>query len=202
MTTTIIELLRHGQVEGDDVFRGSTDVKLSDTGWQQMERATQGDNTWDMIISSPLLRCQNFANHLAERHRLPIDDRSALQEIDFGRWEGCTPDDILVTDNQLLQDWWNNPTQVTPPKGESFQHFRCRVLECWQSLLNEHKGQKLLLITHAGVIRIILMKILGMQEENLFRIDVDYANLTRIRVHHDETGDWPSLISHGNIEQT
>ena len=197
MTTTIIDLLRHGQVDGEDVFRGSTDVALSETGKQQMQAAVADFKGWDFIISSPLKRCANFAKQLAEQHQLPYDTRTRLQEIHFGDWEGLSPDEILANNNGLLNAWWNNPTQVTPPNGESFQHFRYRVLECWQELIDEYKGQTLLISTHAGVIRIILMKILGMQEENLFRIDVGYACLSRIRIHHDETGDWASLISHG-----
>ena len=197
MTTTIIELLRHGQVEGDDVFRGSTDIPLNHMGWKQMDRAIQKSQNYNIIVTSPLLRCQEFAEALAEKNQIPLLDDERLQEIDFGDWEACSPDDIMKNNAEQLQEWWNKPTTVTPPNGESFQHFRYRVLDCWQELINEHKGKNLLLITHAGVIRVILMKILGMQEENLFRLDVDYANLSRIRIHHDETGDWASLISHG-----
>lgn len=198
MTTTIIELLRHGQVEGDDVFRGSTDIPLSDMGWDQMNNAIPSHAAWDIVVSSPLLRCQEFAESLIQNSNIPLVLEPQLQEIDFGNWEACSPDEVIKTDAERLQQWWDKPTEVTPPEGESFHHFRYRVLECWQELLDEYKGQKLLLITHAGVIRIILMKILGMQEENLFRLDVDYANLSRIRIHHDETGDWASLLSHGS----
>ena len=199
MTTTIIELLRHGEVDGDDVFRGSTDTPLSDTGWDQMELALQDKGDWDVVISSPLLRCQEFANHLAQVHglSLPLALDQRLQEIDFGEWENRSPTDILEEDPDLLQNWWNNPTQMTPPEGESFLHFNCRVLECWQALLDKYEGKKLLLITHAGVTRTILMHILGMLDENLFRLDVGYANVSCIRIHHDETGNWASLISHG-----
>lgn len=197
MTTTIIELLRHGEVEGDDIFRGSTDIQLSDKGWGQMFSAIENKGGWDTIISSPLQRCQHFASELHNQTSTVIISDGHLQEIDFGDWEGCTGDSILKSDAALLQHWWGNPTQITPPNGESFQRFRCRVLECWQNIINDHQGEKLLLITHAGVIRIILMKILGMQEENLFRLDVAYASLTKIRIHHDETGDWATLLSHG-----
>ena len=197
MTTTIIELLRHGEVEGGDIFRGSTDVQLSSKGWEQMLSAIKKSESWDTVISSPLQRCQYFSNELNNQTTANIMSDKRLQEIDFGDWEGCTGDSILKSDAALLQRWWDSPTQITPPNGESFQQFRCRVLECWQEIINNHQGKTLLLVTHAGVIRIILMKILGMQEENLFRLDVAYASLTKIRIHHDETGDWATLLSHG-----
>ncbi len=199
MTTTIIELLRHGEVEGEEVFRGSSDTPLSDIGWDQMEAALEGRGDWDVLISSPLLRCQEFANHLAQQHglSLPLVLDQRLQEIDFGTWENRSPTDVLEEDPELLQHWWNNPTETTPPEGESFLQFNYRVLECWQALLDKYQGKKLLLITHAGVTRTILMHVLGMLDENLFRLDVNYANVSCIRIHHDETGNWASLISHG-----
>ena len=197
MTTTIIELLRHGEVEGKDVFRGSTDTELSDKGWMQMQSATQDKCHWDRVISSPLQRCQVFGDYLQTEINIPMTIEPRLKEIDFGDWEGCTPNSILKSDAEYLQCWWDSPTRITPPNGELFQDFSKRVLECWQEILEKHSGEKLLLVTHAGVIRVILMKILGMKEENLFRLDVGYANLTRLRIHQDETGDWASLLSHG-----
>lgn len=193
----MITLLRHGQVEGEDVFRGSTDTPLSEAGWNQMNNSIGNDDDYHVIVSSPLLRCQAFAESLLNKEERQLISDERIQEINFGVWEACSPDDIMQKDAERLQEWWNNPTAVTPPQGESFQHFRYRVLDCWQEAIRTHKGKNLLFVTHAGVIRIILMKILGMQEENLFRIDVDYSNLSRIRIHHDETGDWASLISHG-----
>ena len=64
-------------------------------------------------------------------------------------------------------------------------------------MAKQYEGENLLLITHAGVIRVIIMHILGMQDENLFRLNVDYASMTKIRIYHDETGEWGTLISHG-----
>jgi broad specificity phosphatase PhoE len=64
-------------------------------------------------------------------------------------------------------------------------------------MIEKHEGKHILLVTHAGVIRVILMYILGMQEENLFRLNVDYASISTIRMYHDDTGEWGTLISHG-----
>jgi broad specificity phosphatase PhoE len=63
-------------------------------------------------------------------------------------------------------------------------------------MIEKHEGKHILLVTHAGVIRVILMYILGMQEENLFRLNVDYASISTIRMYHDDTGGWGTLISH------
>ena len=196
-TTTVIDLLRHGEVEGGDVFRGSTDDKLSDDGWQQMQDALENISGWDVMISSPLQRCCEFAESLAEEEGLNLRINDQFQEIHFGDWEGRSPDEILESDAKILQAWWQQPTKETPPRGEDFQDFRSRVLKAFNQITKKHEGEHILLITHAGVIRLILMDILGMQAENMFRLNVDYASFSRLRIYHDQTGKWGTLIEHG-----
>lgn len=195
--TTIIELLRHGEVEGDAIYRGSTDDPLSDYGWQQMVNALDERDDWDIIITSPLIRCREFADFIAKDEEIDLEINQNLQEIDFGLWEGLSPDQILDEDGELLRAWWSSPTTVTPPDAEDFHDFQARVLKALKQIVDEYKGQRILIVTHAGVIRMILMHILGMLGENLFRINVDYGNLSKIQAYHDNHGDTWSLIKHG-----
>src|SRR6187401_779020 len=85
---TTIDLLRHGACQGGEIYRGRTDVQLSGEGWQQMERAVRAPADWQRIVTSPLLRCREFAEHCARRFSLPLQLENALQELDFGEWEG------------------------------------------------------------------------------------------------------------------
>ena len=195
--TTMIDLLRHGEVEGGDIFRGSTDDNLTDNGWDQMQATLQGYIGWDVIISSPLSRCAEFSESLAEQEDIKLEIIDAFQEIDFGEWEGQSPDDLIKDNDEILKRWWLSPIKQTPPEGENFHDFRARVLKSLNDIIEKHEGKHLLLVTHAGVIRVILMYILGMQEENLFRLNVDYASISTIRMYHDDTGEWGTLISHG-----
>lgn len=196
-TTTIIDLLRHGEVEGTDVFRGSTDDELSDNGWQQMQDALENKHGWDVIVTSPLQRCFEFAESLADEEGLNLHINEQLQEIHFGDWEGQSPDEIMQSeDAEKLNAWWQSPTKETPPRGEDFHDFRSRVLKEFGKITRQNKNKHVLLVTHAGVIRLFLMHILGMQDENLFRLNVDYASFSRIRIYHDSTGEWGTLIEH------
>ena len=195
--TTIIDLLRHGEVEGGEIIRGSTDDKLTDEGWAQMQDALQGDIKWDVIISSSLLRCAEFAESLADQENVKCEIIESLGEIDFGDWEGCSRDDLMKDDDGMLKRWWTSPTKQTPPQGEDFHDFRGRVLKSLKQIIEKHEGKRILVITHAGVIRVILMYILGMQEENLFRLNVDHASISNIRMFQDNSGEWGTLISHG-----
>lgn len=200
-SVTVVDLLRHGEYEGDtDVFRGSgcnsDDDFLSDYGWQQMVKAIEGQDNWDYIVSSPQQVCREFAELVASEESIDLEVNSALEEIDFGLWEGLTPIEIIQNDANLLNSWWQTPTTVTPPEGEEYQQFRARVLIALKELIQNNKESRILLVTHAGVIRTIMTYLLGMNEADLFRINVNYAGFTRLHIHHDKNGDWASLVLH------
>ena len=90
-------MLRHGEPVGGKRFRGSTDDPLSEMGWQQMRTSLEGESHWDVIVSSPLRRCAEFATEVADKHELSTEIMQGLAEIEFGAWEGMTPGDRKST---------------------------------------------------------------------------------------------------------
>jgi len=196
ITSTYIDLLRHGEVKGGSCYRGITDDPLSAAGWGQMQNKIAMQSThWDVIISSPLSRCHTFAEHLSIKLQLPLISTLALQEIDFGDWEGKTAAQI---NPQLLAQFYADPINFSAPNGEHFNDFQQRVLDAWQSLLNTYKGQRILLITHAGVIRVILANILGIDTSHSFRLKIAHACLSSIECFDDaEAEDFFMLVKHG-----
>ena len=67
-----LSLLRHGEPVGGRIYRGNQDDPLTEKGWQQMLDATQ-NQSWDLIITSPLLRCQSFAQHLHQQQKSSLE---------------------------------------------------------------------------------------------------------------------------------
>ena len=59
---TVVDLLRHGEPDGGQKFRGSVDDPLNVRGWEQMRTAVGNYREWEVIISSPLIRCAAFAH--------------------------------------------------------------------------------------------------------------------------------------------
>ncbi len=194
---TTIDLLRNGVVEDDAVFCGSTDDLLTDQGWQQMVKAIENKNDWDLIVSSPLQRCREFADLIASEDDIDLELDRNFDEIDFGLWEGLSPEKIMEDEAELLNAWWQSPTKLTPPKGEDFHQFQSRVLNAFKDVTNNNSGKKILIVSDSWTIRVILMHILGLQSENLFRLNVDYACYSQIQIHHDEIGNKGCLIRHG-----
>lgn len=180
-TILIIDLLRHGEPEGGSVYRGSTDHGLTDHGWQQMRAFCQCPG-WNRLASSPLRRCYDFACELQEQHELPLDVYPEFSEIDFGEWEGQSFECLMTTDETRLRQFCENPEIHTPPGGERLADFRRRVMIGWQRLLDSSDQDHVLVITHAGVIRVVLQSLLGIPYPMLFRITLPYAAAVRIRI--------------------
>lgn len=194
--TTTLDLLRHGEPVGGSRYRGQTDDPLSDKGWAQMRTAVGDAHPWDHIVSSPLSRCSDFARELATRHALPLDLDPRLMEIGFGAWEGRSAAELMRTDADVLARFWRDPLQHTPPGGETLPAFQARVVGAWDDLLAQHPGRRLLLVCHAGVIRLLLSHALGMPLAHMFRIQVANAGLSRLRIDHHPQGPLPQLIFH------
>lgn len=178
-----IDLLRHGEPEGGDRFRGVLDDPLSSSGWQQMRSAVDGAPPWDRIIASPLRRCAEFAGELAQRHQLPMEIEPGLRELAFGDWEGRAYSEMRETDPAAFHNFFVDPLSHTPPGGEPLRECQQRVDGAWERLIEHHSGQHLLLVAHGAVIRIILSRLLQMPLDALFRIEVPYACLSRVRLH-------------------
>lgn len=186
MITTTIDLLRHGEVQGGARYRGRQDDPLTPLGHQQMIQQTTG-RRWDAIISSPLSRCRTFAEQLSRQQNIPLRIDPDWQEIDFGDWEGKTAAQIEQYSAQALQDFYQDPVKNPPPNGETHQAFSGRIAKGWRNTLSDHPGQHILVITHAGVIRMLFSQLLEISVRNSFQIDIGHACLSQFKCHtHDE----------------
>jgi alpha-ribazole phosphatase/probable phosphoglycerate mutase len=178
-----IDLIRHGQPEGGDRFRGTRDDPLSETGWRQMRASTRDEIPWERIVTSPLLRCAEFAAELAEQRGIPLETDAGFAELAFGEWEGLSFEELSASDPAALHAFFSDPVNNTPPGGEPMLLFRDRIQTAWEGLLNRHAGRHVLLVCHGAVMRVIYHRILANPLDSLFRIEVPYACLTRIRRH-------------------
>lgn len=189
---TTVDFLRHGEVAGGSYYRGSTDDALTKHGWRQMQTAV-ADRHWDLIISSPLQRCANFAQHLHRESKTPLLIINDWQEICFGDWEGLKADQI---DPEQLMQFYQDPVNNTPNNAESLNHFIARLQSAWEQLLANHAEQHILLITHAGVIRSLFNPLLGLPIEKTFHLQADHAGLTRFQCFHQAADNFISLVFH------
>ncbi|MFP6627627.1 MAG: histidine phosphatase family protein [Myxococcota bacterium] len=161
-TLNRIVLVRHGETVGQSSIRyyGATDVALSDRGREQVREAAlalPGD-AFDLVLTSPLSRAWESARMLAPNGSVRILDE--FREIDFGRWEGLTADEIRARDPIRYQDWQQGRPGFEYPDGERRADFQARV-----DLAVEAMGagglRSILVVVHKGVIRAIVRKVVG-----------------------------------------
>ena len=196
-TVTIIDMIRHGEpVGGAGRYRGQIDDPLSDKGWRQMREAVADHCPWQAIVSSPLSRCAAFATELSQRHNLPLALDARFMEIGFGEWEGLTKEQIVEQDPDALHRFYNDPITYRPPGAETLVDFQQRIVAAWDQLLADYAGRQLLLVGHAGVVRMVMRHLLDAPLERMFRIHVPNAGITRIRVDGQGPQAMASLMFH------
>lgn len=192
--TLIIDLMRHGEPVGGRRYRGQVDDPLSEKGWAQMRAAVAGATPWTRIVSSPLMRCRAFAEALAVEHGLPLELDARLMEGGFGEWEGRSAAEIEAASPGAVARFKADPIGARPAGAEPLEDFHARVAAALDALVTRHVDAHLLVVGHAGVMRMALAWALRMPAAHAYRIEVAPATLTRLRIDCGHA----SLIFHGN----
>lgn len=174
-----IDLLRHGEPVGGRRYRGHMDDPLSDKGWVEMRAAAQGYD-WDTIIHSPLCRCADFADELANQLHIPRYSDDRLKEIGFGAWEGKTGDEIHAIDSNALKHFYQDPVNNQPDGAERLRTFYLRVSDAWDDIVSHTNHEKILLIVHAGVIRAIVIHVLKAPLLSMYRMRIPFAGMISV----------------------
>lgn len=191
--TLTLDLMRHGEPVGGPRYRGQIDDPLSERGWAQMQAAVGDAPPWTRIVSSPLRRCRAFAEALARTRSLPLTFDERLREVGFGAWEGHSAAEIEQAAPGTLARFKADPVNARPAGAEPLADFHARVVAALEALLAQHPGQHVLLVGHAGVIRMALAWALLIPLERAYRIEVTTASLTRLRFDAGRA----SLVFHG-----
>ncbi len=184
---TLVDLIRHGQPQGGNLYSGhKIDDPLSDKGWQQMRDAIDDKAPWNQIITSPMQRCQDFARAISEQHQIPLTIEQDFREVGFGSWEGKTREQLKADRLQEYEDFYRDPVNCRPPGAEALDAFIERVTTAYEKQLQQHNGQHILIVAHAGVMRAIIGLTLHTAPIGLYRIKVYNAGLSRIQ--YDQHG--------------
>lgn len=180
---TRLILLRHGQTAMSAAlqYAGLRDVELTDHGHRQAERAAEFLGAWrggiDVLLASPLTRCQQTAAAAAKRLELPVATEEGLIECDFGGYEGLTFQEAEGKDPEGHSAWLSDPS-VAPPGGESLADVHARVQKTVDGIVDKHRGQTVLLVTHVNPIKSVLAGALGSGADMFARLFLDLASMS------------------------
>ncbi len=181
-------VVRHGETTGQSSIRyfGATDVPLSESGRRQMHavaNAVRGQ-LFEAVYTSELSRTVEAARIIRpEMQAIPL---GGLNEVNFGRWEGLTQEEISDRDPDLFRTWQASHAAFTFPMGDAVSEFRARVRATIRGLA-ETSPQTALLIVHKGTIRTIATELLGLSEAERSAWPIDLAS---IHVFVRESGLW------------
>jgi broad specificity phosphatase PhoE len=188
---TRIILVRHGQTEWNRVerFRGRADVPLNETGIAQAEAAglrIYGEWQPSAIYSSPLSRAMKTAETIAKHFDLPVQIHPGLVDIDYGEWQGLTPDEARDRWPAALHAWYHKPDQAIIPGGEKLAQLRSRGMSAVNELSSRHTEQTIVLVGHTVINRIILLGVLGLGNERFWHIQQDTCAISVFEVEKDD----------------
>lgn len=183
-TTKNIYLLRHGKVEGEAALNGLSDVLVNPDLQDRICGALiKQDIAFDCVVTSPLRRCSDLANRYAQRMSVTLSVAPDFQEMNFGEVDGV-PFDELEDKWGMLETFWQDPANHQLTGAESLQGFHNRVTQAWSQLLND-PSDNILLVTHGGVIRILLAHCLDIDWKNpslYSKLSIENASITHIQI--------------------
>jgi broad specificity phosphatase PhoE len=177
MTTRFI-LVRHGRTAWNREvrFRGREDLPLDEAGLEQAEAAGRRiAATWSVsaVYTSPLLRARQTAQAIAQNLGLAPQPLEGLLDLDYGRWQGLSPQEVEQRYGDLYPAWLRSPQTVRFPGGESLAQVRERALAAVLELARRHPGETVVLVGHQAVNKVLLCAVLGLDDSHFWRIEQD-----------------------------
>jgi broad specificity phosphatase PhoE len=188
-TTTFI-LVRHGQSIGNlsdgTLMGGWTDLPLTERGSREASALAARllyEHVPATIVSSPLQRALQTATVLGERLSIePVTIDPALREIGCGEVDGWP---IHRVQERYPDAWANNLKQTDPdfrwPGGESYREFRQRILCAMESIAERYPAQRVLVVTHAGVLSQVIGWVRGENPARWEAFRPRNASVTEVR---------------------
>lgn len=180
-----IYLLRHGETDYHAQRRllGRMDIGLNETGREQAGRVAEYLDGEDLtaIYCSPLKRCRETAQPVADEKGLDVQVMDELIEVDMGEWDGRLVKELFETDSQRVSSWMRNPSSVTLPGGEDFNAVRDRTFAAMEKISPRHgRDDRVLVVSHGGPIRAIICQALRMNIDDMFKLQIDLASISAI----------------------
>jgi alpha-ribazole phosphatase len=179
--------VRHGNTRGNSAerFWGHTDVELSAAGIGQAERLRDrlANEEIDAIYSSDLRRASATAEIIASRHQLAVVSCPELHEIDFGKVEGLTFEEIGRLYPELVKSWPTRDLTFKFPDGESVGDLNNRVTRFLDRLEKHAPEETVLIVAHSGVLRLLICHLLGLEPWHWRQFRTDLASLSILETY-------------------
>lgn len=169
--------IRHAATDLAGTFCGHADPPVNALGQQQIADLVRSlaSSCIRAVYTSDLQRAVRTAEAIAGSHSAPLALRAGLREIYFGQWEGLRWSEIEARDRSFAAEWMRRFPELSAPGGELFEDFEARVLQEVDLLLAPAHNSLIAIVTHAGVLRVVLQSLLGCSAEQAWERTSTYC---------------------------
>ena len=179
-------LVRHGETESniERRYQGWSESPLSQAGIRQAEKAAHflGRQNLSGLYCSDLSRAFHTARVIGSSSGLKPEVTPLLREINFGRWEGMTYDEIEQQYGNDIRNWLDDPFNRSAPDGETLDQVCARMKSFLEHLEQQgNEGQSFAAVSHGGSIRALLFNVLGMDTASFWDLKVANASISLVR---------------------
>ncbi len=181
-------LVRHGETEWNRVGRaqGQADPPLNQEGRQQAEAvaARLAPVAFEAAYSSDLRRAADTALPVMRGRTRRIVHRRDLREKSFGEWEGMTYEELRLRYPAMLAELFDERPAFAPPGGESDLELFARAADAAARIAGRHAGTdgNILVVSHGGTLRAMMVSMLGLPVESMWRLRLSNTGLSIITV--------------------
>lgn len=183
---TSLIFIRHGETMWNEQhrFHGQMDIPLSDTGKLQalaLRERLKREHI-DVAYSSDLSRAFETAQIILEERQICINPTAAIRERYLGAWEGLTFEEALNIYPKEVESWLKDPL-ASAPLGESGAQLVQRVEQFIKQLLSSHEGEHILVVSHAGPIKIAICLLLGWSEKSIRHFRISNGSISVVEIN-------------------
>lgn len=185
-----IYLVRHGETDWnkEDRCQGHIDIELNDEGVKQAEFVAERLLCEEIhaVYCSNLKRAFRTAEIIAKRSNLVITKSEALNEINFGEWEGLTFEEMRKRPDYDYSAWRLTPHTAGFPGEGSLHNVQKRVMKYVDEIILQNTGKNILIVSHGGVIKLIVLGLLGIGLEVYNKFYITNTSVSILHVDKDK----------------
>lgn len=186
-----IYITRHGQTEWNTLkkMQGWQNSNLTEKGIEDAIRLGKRleDINFSKIYSSPLGRAKDTANYIKGNRDIEIELLDGLREMGFGSWEGVENEKVMKLHKEQYDNFWNKPELYKREDSENFEELFKRVEKTLEYIIEDARGENILIVSHAVTIKTIYALINNYKiEEFWIPPYIDGTSLTVIELDEKE----------------
>ncbi|AKL95400.1 fructose-2,6-bisphosphatase [Clostridium aceticum] len=177
-------IVRHGETNWNLLGKtqGIQDSELTKKGLIQAHLLADRllKENIEIIYTSYLNRAKSTAMIIKSQLKVPCYYEEGLNEMNFGKWEGLTHEEILQSYPKEFKKWRNFPQEASIPEGEDLKFAQKRIVKFVEKLLITTEKNRILLISHSTIIKLLLLHVLNMDLSNYYRLKQDNCSINII----------------------